>query len=207
MEVFESPILADDERWTTKGHPGGTQSLGHDLCVVRYLGGKRWTPKVDGRDGSENEDHLVWHRPVYAKHDGIVLRSWRNAPNNPRPGVKRTDLGDGDGSVPTGGNHVLVRHDDASLVLYAHFQPGTVPTDLCPETATHLRPGQTKGFAFPAGAEPRIRAGQRLGLAGNSTAPSHSSPGRRGETAANRLPKLLDLVALLRASGLSAPWC
>jgi hypothetical protein len=170
--TFDSPVLADDlkagERWFTRDHPGDNQGLGHDLTVRRKTGGNSWTCWKAGTDGKKNEDSLAWNKPVYAMQDAVVERSWRNAPDNPAPGDKLSNIGGQPGDVPSGGNHLLVRNSDGGLLLYAHFRKGTVSTALCPEDAELLQPGQEKGFEFDPDDRPTIKKGQLLGRVGNS---------------------------------------
>lgn len=108
-----SPFFADDldpgERWFSRDHGGGTQSLGHDFTVRRYVGDGKWTCNAKGTDGSKNDHKMGWGKPFYAIEDGVVERCWRNAPDNSAPGVKDPRIGPGPNGVPSGGNHVLVR--------------------------------------------------------------------------------------------------
>lgn len=171
-EPYDSPLLADDlkpgERWFTRDHKGGTQALGHDLTVRRITGGDDWSCTRSGTNGSKNEDILGWDKPVYAMDDAVVVRSWRNAPDNPAPRKKIDKIGENPGDVPSGGNHLLVRTSDGSQVLYAHFRKGTVAAALCPESAERIQVGQVKGFEFDPADQPTIKRGQLLGRIGNS---------------------------------------
>ncbi len=166
------PFRADDlkpgERWFTRDHASGSQDLGHDLTVRRYTGSGKWTCNAAGTDGSKNEHKMAWNKPFYAIENGVVERCWKNAPDNPKPGVKDSRIGPGPNGVPSGGNHLLVRTSDGNLMLYAHARKGSIPDELCPVDDELLSAGQEKGFVFPAGDRPSIRRGQRLGLVGNS---------------------------------------
>ena len=113
-----------------------------------------------GKDGTENEHHRIWGKPIYAIADGTVAHFRHNFPSNPRPlkGDEDYDttfpdlyaqwqaLGDGNGNfftITTG----------RETVLYAHLQPGTLNRGL-------LRAGAP------------VKAGEYLGRAGNSGASS-----------------------------------
>lgn len=170
--AFDSAVYAEDlkagERWFSRDHGGGTQDLGHDLSVRRHTGNNSWTCNKAGTDGSSNSHSLAWRKPVYAMEDGSVERSWRNAPDNPAPGEKLAGIGADPGDIPSGGNHLLVRHADGSVMLYAHFAQGTLVSGLCPESSELIQPGQNKGFSFDPADRPSIKKGQFLGRVGNS---------------------------------------
>jgi hypothetical protein len=101
-----------------------------------------WSSLLPGKAGDKNEHYRIWGKPVYAMADGVVVQSENTRPNNPKPGE---DLSPPD---PVEGNHFYIQHGD-ELVLYAHFQQGSLNAALMP-----------KGSA--------VEEGDFLGLAGNS---------------------------------------
>ncbi len=140
--------LRDGEFWQGRSgvHSpagGGVQLFGYDMAVVSYDGqSDSWTDLLPGGSDSKNEDHRLWGKPVYAMADGTV-DSWANEePTNPSPPA---DLSP---PVPVEGNHLYIQHGP-ELVLYAHFQPGSLNGDL-----------MVKGAP--------VKAGDFLGKAGNS---------------------------------------
>jgi hypothetical protein len=137
----------------------GSQSFAYDMGV--------WGPNHDDgsysavhpkKDGTKNDHHRVWGKPVRAMADGKVLESLNTCPNNPRPwnGVEDIDTFLADqmntywGSFTNGGagNHFYIQHGD-EVVLYAHMQKGTLTSSLL-----------AKGS--------KVTAGEKLGKAGNS---------------------------------------
>jgi murein DD-endopeptidase MepM/ murein hydrolase activator NlpD len=147
---FPSDLAALErgEYWDGRGAAhgasvAGVQLFGYDMGVVRYDEETGWTRLVPGGSLGNNEDYLVWGKPIVAMADGFV-QSWLDGePTNPNP---PEDVW----SEPASGNgnHFYIQHGDA-LVLYAHMQPGTLNPDLVEDGATVTR-------------------GAQLGLAGNS---------------------------------------
>jgi hypothetical protein len=91
-------------------------------------------------DGKRNEDHWAWGQPIHAPVDGLVVTATDGAPDNV-PGVIP--------EIPTSeaaGNHVVIELGPRAYLFLAHFQQGSVT----------VRPGA------------RVRAGDHLGLCGNS---------------------------------------
>jgi murein DD-endopeptidase MepM/ murein hydrolase activator NlpD len=178
LRAEQSPFFADDlkpgERVKSGDHGGGDQALGHDFGVVRYLGNGDWSGNHPGTDGKKNEHRLIWGKPVYAARDGEVVRSWRNAPDNPKPGVKHDKFLNG--MIPGGGNHILVEHADGTQMLYAHFRKGSVAKKWCPVddqftpliSDPPLPQDPHKGHWFPENQRPKIKKGDFIGLVGNS---------------------------------------
>ena len=135
----------------------------------------------------ENQDRVCYGMPVYAIADGEVISSWRNAPENPRPGEKHPGRLATPKTITLSGNHVAVLGGDGSVILYAHMTTGSVPAELCPfndEFITDADDKVTPAGAphanvpretmLPAGNRPRVRRGQflgRVGNSGNSTGP------------------------------------
>ena len=140
--------LRDGEFWQGRSSAhspagGGVQLFGYDLAVVAFDGETdSWTGLLPGGVKEKNEDYRVWGKKIYAMADGVV-DSWANdKPTNPSPPA---DLSPPD---PVEGNHFYIQHGD-ELVLYAHFQPGSLNPDLLSNGAA-------------------AKAGDFLGLAGNS---------------------------------------
>lgn len=121
--------------------------------------------------------------PVYAVADGEVIASWRNAPENPRPGASHRGRLSNPKTIPHAGNFVVVLGNDASVILYAHMVTGTVPEVLCSPKAISdefVMDADDRAVAagtnvelpretmLPASNRPRICRGQSLGRTGNS---------------------------------------
>ncbi len=141
------------------GHGDAPQILALDAGVVRYI--------PDGGGGSflsgiaadadpmnlQNEDFFVWHKPIRAIADGVVLSVLNDVPTNPvgqlcSDPATMCPCPSGHTCVSHGnGNHVYVQHGD-DIVLYAHFDIDTIPA------------GIVEGAV--------VTAGQKLGEAGNS---------------------------------------
>jgi hypothetical protein len=171
---FLFPAHASDlratEYWQTHGDThemsgNGSQSFAYDFGVIGLdpQSGQLspFLPRPDGTksDGTRNSDYRIWNKPIYAVADGTVLEAVDNVPTNPVPSdLKSTekywavgcDANYNHCIYPTAGagNHFFIQHGD-EVVLYAHMQPGTLPTNLLTNGAT-------------------VKAGQFLGLAGNS---------------------------------------
>jgi murein DD-endopeptidase MepM/ murein hydrolase activator NlpD len=140
--------LRDGEFWQGRSAAhspagGGVQLFGYDLGVVAYDAQQdTWAGLLPGGSINKNEDYRVWGKRIYAMADGTVHSFANDKPTNPSPPA---DL-----SPPeiVEGNHFYIQHG-AELVLYAHFQKGSLDPDL-----------MSKGKA--------VKAGDFLGLAGNS---------------------------------------
>jgi hypothetical protein len=103
--------------------------------------------KVDGQgkafrtDGKESEDWLCYGVDVLAVADGTVVEAMRDLPDRP-PGAAPTSL-----TIPEiAGNHVILDLGGGRYAMYAHLAPGSVPVHV----GDH------------------VRAGDKLGLLGNS---------------------------------------
>lgn len=150
---YAFPAIVSDlrvsEYWFGQSHVhgpagGGVQLFGYDLAVLGWDEGKaQWSALLPNKSGDKNEDYRIWGKPVYAMADGKVVVYDNDRPNNPKPGV---DLSPPD---PVEGNHYYIQHGD-ELVLYAHFQKGSLNPDLMKKEGA------------------LVKAGQFLGLAGNS---------------------------------------
>jgi len=140
--------LRDGEFWQGRSAAhspagGGVQLFGYDMGVVAYDAQQdAWADLLPGGSYGKNEDYRVWGKPVYAMADGTV-HSWANdKPTNPSPPADLSPPG------PVEGNHFYIQHGP-ELMLYAHFQPGSLNKDLLSKGAP-------------------VKAGDFLGLAGNS---------------------------------------
>jgi len=121
----------------------GGQLFAYDLGVVWFdKAANKWTDLLPGKDGSKNEHFRIWGKPIYAMADGTVVAFRTDIPTNPSPPA---DLSPPN---PVEGNHFYIQHN-SELCLYAHFQPGSLNSNLL-----------TIG-AF-------VSKGQFLGLSGNS---------------------------------------
>jgi murein DD-endopeptidase MepM/ murein hydrolase activator NlpD len=150
-KAYLFPARADDlgvgEYWqgqsATHGPAGGgVQMFAYDMEVVAKTSAGEWSFLKDGGDPAKNEDHLIWGKPIHAMADGEVVAFDDSQPTNPTAGTDLSPPG------PVEGNHFYIQHGD-ELMLYAHLQPGTLPSGL-----------MSNGAA--------VEAADFLGLAGNS---------------------------------------
>lgn len=171
--ALDFPLRSDDinlnYRYSTSDHSsGGTQLQAKDIGAVRHIGNNKWSSlKTDGADSTVNSNYIVYGTKIRAMSDGTVVGCWRNSPENKAGSKLQSVL---DGYIGRGGNHVWILQDDGVYVLYAHAQPGTVPTTLCPHNNTLLsspsfNPWTTEGKVNNG---VRVHAGQVLGIVGNS---------------------------------------
>jgi hypothetical protein len=141
--------------------PGGDQTFAYDLGVVAFdAASQQWSSLLPGTDGTHNTDFRIWGKPVYAMADGTVSEAVNNVPSNPHPlhwtsdadlqAKMKEQMDKYWGAFTNGvaGNHLYIQ-SNGELDLYAHLQPGSIPAAL-------LKPGA------------KVKAGQFLGLAGNS---------------------------------------
>ena len=199
VDLHDLPLWADDLAPGRRNYVGkkihsssGSQKWGYDIGQMRYdSGSKTWSEVKSSTDWEDpkNSDFYVYGQPVYAMGPGKVIRCWRNAPENPRP--FSSALGD-DFDEPFedqdwlhpqwrakrmsgAGNHLLVEEADGDWILYAHAQPGTIPSSLCPHDQTlYSAPDQNSEADVPAAQQATIQAGQllfKIGNSGNSSAP------------------------------------
>ncbi|WP_135502584.1 hypothetical protein [Roseovarius aestuariivivens] len=195
--------LPDGQIWNMDGDHGGSHS--RDMNVVRRSG-SQWT-SLDENGGSRNEDRLIFGVPLYAPVDGEVVSCWAGHPENPRPGEPHmarccgedcTVGCDTDACPDTeecrimrSGNHVSLRRNNGDVVLIAHLQRDTIPTEICPNRGLFMDDARDRSGIFPAESylrvcetgetpaaddcvtrRPRIVQGEFLGRAGNSGASS-----------------------------------
>jgi murein DD-endopeptidase MepM/ murein hydrolase activator NlpD len=174
--AYELPIRANDlksgERYHTFVHTGGIQAEGKDIGARRFKSETSWSSlKTDGADKNDLNNWIVYGKTVYAMAPGVIIRCWRNAPNNPVGGYHAEYE---KGFIGGGGNSVWIRHDDGVETLYAHMRPGSVPADLCPNNATLFSNKGGSGETAVTNGK-RVNAGQKIGEVGNSGA-SGSGP-------------------------------
>lgn len=152
----------------------GNQMLGYDMGAVRFdAASKKWATKKVGTNGTENAHNLIYGKPVYAVADGEVVKCWRNAPENPRPGESHPGRTSSPKTIGGGGNALWVDVGNGETILYAHFKPGTIPTSLCPISKQFMTDASNDSEAtLPPGNRPKVKRGQFIGEAGNSGASS-----------------------------------
>lgn len=172
--AVDFPLRADDlnlnHRYSTGEHwSGGTQEKGFDIGALRHVGSNQWSHlKTDGADNTVNANHIIYGAKIRAMEAGTVVGCWRNSPEN-KAGSKLQKLLDG--YIGLGGNHVWLLQDNGVYVLYAHAQPGTVPSAICPHNDTYLTNPDTGNPWTQDGRVTggvRVQKGQVLGLVGNS---------------------------------------
>lgn len=143
--------LAPGEFWSarSKAEADGHRQTRHQLFAYDAGVGRWdadagvWTPfhpldPGEPANGDENEDWLVWGKPIYAMADGVVDVCTEGVPNN----VPRVS---GDSS----GNAFGIMHGPDERAVYMHLIKGSLNPALCFSGAI-------------------VRAGDFLGLAGNS---------------------------------------
>ncbi|HTF97011.1 MAG TPA: M23 family metallopeptidase [Cellvibrio sp.] len=171
--AMDFPLRADDinlnYRYTTDTHwSGGAQADALDIVARRHIGNGKWDHlKTNGADNKVNSNHIIYGAKIRAMEDGTVVNCWRNAPEN-TPGSNHAKVTEG--YIAYAGNYLYVRHDDGNYALYAHAQPGSIPTNLCPKNATYsstAKPGYVLNSDGWVSSGARITKGQVLGLVGN----------------------------------------
>ena len=177
---FRAENLPSGTFWFRSG------SDGWDFGAARRTMNGSYTKLVENpHDPVQNQDSLCYGQPLYVLVDGVVFASWRNAPENPFPGVPHAGRANTPKTIPQSGNFVAVLGDDGHIYLYAHMKPGSVPAGLCPFTDEFVADAEDKftppgipnakvivGTLIPEAARPRVHRGQLLGLTGNSGASS-----------------------------------
>jgi hypothetical protein len=133
--AYDLPVRADElevgQRFHTFVHTAAAnQDEGKDISVLRHITDDNWTSlKASATDDKKVTSYLDYGLPFYAMADGTIVACWRNAPNNV-PGSLDKNID----KIPGGGNHFWVRQDDGVFVLYAHAQPGSIPSNCAPTT-------------------------------------------------------------------------
>ena len=136
-------FVAKGEHWANGG-PWGLQIYAHDIGLEGIENGALSKLKTGITTATKNSDFRIWGIPVRAMADGTVEEAFDDSDNNEYTGHFPDD--------PPTANHVYVKHGNI-YVYYTHFQKGSIPENLKPVS------GQPKPF---------VRAGEKLGLAGNS---------------------------------------
>lgn len=173
LHAYTLPLRANDlaagERYHTFVHAKTIQAEGNDIGARRHKSGTSWSfLKTEGADKQDLDNWIIYGKPFYAMAPGVIIRCWRNAPNNPVGGYhaefEKKFIGGG-------GNSLWILHDDGVKTLYAHAQPGSIPAALCPNNGTLFEAAGGKGETDVSNGV-RVRAGQMLGRVGNSGASS-----------------------------------
>jgi hypothetical protein len=168
--------LGVDQRYETFAHVAGIQAEGKDFRARRHKSDTSWPEQeFDGADKTVLSNWIIYGNSFYAMGAGTVVGCWRNAPEN-TPGSLHADFQAG--KFAGGGNHLWILQDDGVYALYAHAKLGSIPAALCPHNATLFTGVSGKGgspdiepeVAVTNGA--KVKAGQFLGLIGNSGASS-----------------------------------
>lgn len=151
---FDQKDFAKDEFVTGYSmHGGGDQVFAYDVAVQAWVKDK-WMSLHPDKDGTKNEHHRIWGKPVYAMADGVVIHFQKDIPNNTKLDGSDENMEkqkkDYWGSYDHGGagNHFYIRHGDV-VALYAHLQKGSLNSALT-----------AKGK--------QVKKGDFLGKAGNS---------------------------------------
>ena len=148
LEPDEYIVLSQHHDLGSSHRADNGQRFAYDLHVAHFDGDTgEFSTLVDGTDGTENDDTLIWGRELRAVSDGVILECYRTRDDNPAPG-ERNDVGGG-------GNMLWVLNDNGDMMLYAHLQKDSMPEHLCPTEGE-----QTTGFP--------LVAGEPIGVAGNS---------------------------------------
>lgn len=136
-------FVTKGEHWANGG-AWGLQIYALDISLQGTDDGALSSLKAGISKATKNSDFRIWEIPIRAVADGTIEEAFDDSPNN-----KYT--GDFPDSPPTA-NHVWIKHG-SMYVYYTHLKKGSIPAHLKPVT------GEPKPF---------IRAGEELGLAGNS---------------------------------------
>ena len=184
----------------------GSQLFGYDMGVFAYdPDGEAPGRLLPGKKGDKNSHYRVWGKKLYAMADGKVVHFLDGVGPNTKPGA-------GDAAGPWqeapwdndtkawddhvgAGNHFYIQHGD-ELVLYAHMQSGI--------------------NASLKHADAQVKAGDLLGLAGNSGSSSephlhiHAVKGTKAEEGPLRPLLFRDMFtvdpAALSLPNTSGPW-
>ncbi|NUP07421.1 MAG: hypothetical protein HOW73_15330 [Polyangiaceae bacterium] len=166
VETYPFPLRAEDlppgaYYYVSNDH---SDDSGARDIVARRWDGSEWigvTPSfADYAADPDNEDHLIYNRPVRSPVSGWVVSCWRNSPNGLQPAVYGEDDVPHPGRVITpehptrtilqSGNHVNIITDDGEhVMLLAHMAPGSVPSSICPNEATFVANADNAQGEFP----------------------------------------------------------
>ena len=136
-------FVTKGEHWANGG-AWGLQIYAHDISLQGPENGVLSSYKAGISTAKKNSDFRIWGIPVRAVADGTIEEAFDDSPNNEYTGDFPDD--------PPEANHVWIKHGSI-YVYYTHLQKGSIPENLKPVD------GKPKPF---------IRAGEMLGLAGNS---------------------------------------
>lgn len=104
---------------SVSGKHGGNERFAYDIGVRRWDADlEKWKRTKAGTAGCENEDWLVWDKPIYAIADGIV-----DGVTDEKSDREPT-FGDCTGTPSEGLNSINVRYGD-EVVRYLHLKQGT----------------------------------------------------------------------------------
>jgi hypothetical protein len=136
-------VVTSGTHWANGGAAGG-QIFALDIGIRGVDANSKKLSEVQvGKDGTKNAHYRIWGKPIRAVADGEV-ESWEDGmATNQKLGKLPEPT-----PKPVTGNHFWIRHGDV-FVLYAHLQKDTLPAEL-----------KKKGA--------KVKAGQMLGLVGNS---------------------------------------
>lgn len=157
-----------------------------DFRARRRTSSGGWDPiEANPNNPEQNDEWVGYGIPVYAVTEGEVVASWRNAPENPRPGMSHDGRLATPKTIPRSGNFVMVLGSDGRVILYAHLVTNTVPEGLCSAKARSeefvenaddrviadgTNVSAPRETLLPTGNRPRVSRGQFLGRVGNSGA-------------------------------------
>jgi murein DD-endopeptidase MepM/ murein hydrolase activator NlpD len=141
-----------DQYFTQKArHTGGSQHFGYDIGVQGWNPvEKKFTGTKPNTDGTQNDHHLIWKKPIYAMADGIVIRARTGWEDNPAPG-KRAVTRMGENQAGNVGNLAVTRLSGervASVVQTAQDRLKIIIWDVSNFAKTVTRKGDAEGEAI-----------------------------------------------------------
>ncbi|MEP6957031.1 MAG: M23 family metallopeptidase, partial [Chthoniobacterales bacterium] len=154
--------LRANEFWYVNGtkhsQDNPAQLFAYDVGVGAPASTDPWfSLLLPGTDGSMNEHYRIWGKPIYAIGDGKVVAFRNDQATNAVPfqiDLQLQDYWSSLASVTDGNGNFFCITGGGETVLYAHMQPGTLNRTLLQDNAD-------------------VKAGDFLGLAGNSGASSN----------------------------------
>lgn len=133
--------LFDNHVWgASSNHASGHQVFGLDMGVLKWVG-NQWLRHYPGADINENTANYSYGKPIYAMAGGTVCWALNdhtervNISANARETTASASLG---GRYNAGGNQIYIKSGN-EIALYAHFQKGSIPTELLTTGATVKR--------------------------------------------------------------------